>query len=66
MKTLKITIDKLGKPKVEADGFNGVGCVSATKPVLAALTSKDSDVAVEEKSEMHMCSTESEMEMEGL
>ena len=35
---IKITIDKLGKPKIEAIGFNGVGCTEATKPILDALS----------------------------
>lgn len=35
---IKIKIDPLGNPTVEADGFNGVGCEAATKPIEDALS----------------------------
>jgi len=66
MKKLTITIDKLGKTKVEADGFNGQGCMAAAKPVLDALTSSDRNLSVEEKPEMHVCLEESEFETLGV
>lgn len=62
MKKLTITIDKLGKTKVEADGFNGQGCMSAAKPILDALTSSDTNLSIEEKPEMHVCLDETEFE----
>jgi hypothetical protein len=34
---IKVTISPLGKPVVEAEGFNGVGCAAATKPIEDAL-----------------------------
>jgi hypothetical protein len=36
-KKIKITIDPLGKPTVEAIGFNGVGCEAATSNIEKAL-----------------------------
>lgn len=32
MKKLIITIPQFGAPKIEAEGFNGEGCVEASKP----------------------------------
>lgn len=37
MKTIKITVSPLGKPSVEAVGFNGVGCTEATANIEKAL-----------------------------
>lgn len=34
---IKVTISPLGKPVVEAEGFNGAGCAAATKPIEDAL-----------------------------
>lgn len=36
-KKIIVTIDKMGNSKVEADGFNGVGCEAATGPIEQAL-----------------------------
>lgn len=36
-KEIKVTIDGLGNPKVEAIGFNGQGCAQATKGLEEAL-----------------------------
>lgn len=36
-KTIRVSIDPLGNTKVEADGFQGVGCAEATKPIEDAL-----------------------------
>ena len=38
MRQIKIKIDPLGNPVVEAVGFNGVGCEAATKPIEDALS----------------------------
>lgn len=39
-KKIIVTIDgKTGLPKIEADGFNGQGCVAATAPLEALFTS---------------------------
>jgi hypothetical protein len=35
---IKVTISPLGKPVVEAEGFNGQGCAAATKPIEDALS----------------------------
>lgn len=37
MRTIKVTVSPLGKPTVEAVGFNGVGCTEATSSIEAAL-----------------------------
>ena len=64
MKKIKITIDPLGKPKVEVEGFVGGECLEATKKI----TDKFDDGAnmkVEYTSDMYMCSqSDSEMDME--
>lgn len=36
-KRIHVTIDPLGNPKIEAVGFNGVGCAEATKGLEEAL-----------------------------
>ena len=38
MKTISIKIDPLGKPTIEASGFTGEACLSATKPLEDALS----------------------------
>lgn len=40
VKRIKITIDPLGNPTVEAEGFNGMGCEAATKGIEDALAGK--------------------------
>lgn len=56
MKKLKISIDPVGRPTVEAVGFIGGQCKTAAQPILDALrdTSKAEDVSVIEKPELHM------------
>lgn len=34
---IRVTIDPMGNPKVEAEGFAGVGCADATAPIEQAL-----------------------------
>jgi hypothetical protein len=43
-KTIKISISPIGKPTVEAVGFNGVGCQDATKAIETALAGSDAPV----------------------
>lgn len=50
---LKLKIDPLGRPTVEADGFNGIGCEAATAGIEAALSSGDVKVSREIKDEWH-------------
>lgn len=38
MKKIKITIDGLGNPKIEAEGFAGEDCTAATSGLEAALS----------------------------
>lgn len=60
MKQIVITIDKVGRAKVEAVGFAGCGCTEATKGLVTALSSnaKPNEVSVAEKPEIHMIETE--------
>jgi len=37
MKKVKVTIDQMGNPVIEAVGFNGCGCTDATKSIENAL-----------------------------
>jgi hypothetical protein len=64
MKQIIVTIDKVGRPKVEAVGFAGCGCTEATKGIIGALSSnaKPNDVSVVEKPEIHMIETEDQHE----
>lgn len=39
-RSIEVTISPLGKCKVEAKGFDGVGCEDATKPIEDALAGK--------------------------
>ena len=50
-KQIKITIDQLGKPQVEAIGFNGVGCKNATEVIERALASGDGGITTQYKEE---------------
>ena len=38
MKKIAITIDPMGNPKIEAQGFVGASCDAATKPIEDALS----------------------------
>lgn len=39
-KQIKVTIDPMGNPKVEALGFSGTSCEAATAPIEDALAGK--------------------------
>ena len=66
MKKITITIDRVGRPKFEAEGFVGGACLAATKPLLDALSDAKSNVTVEEKPEMYLSSEETQFEEEGV
>ena len=51
MKTITITIDKQGKPTIEANGFSGGDCFKFTKPIEDAL---GAGTVIEEKPEMFL------------
>ena len=51
MKFINVTINPQGLPKIEAEGFQGVGCKAATKPIEDAL-SNGKDNIVEDKPEL--------------
>jgi len=56
-----VTVDALGKPTIEAVGFNGVGCSDATKAIEMALAGGDGEVSRVLKPEWHN-STDTEQE----
>jgi hypothetical protein len=60
MKQIHVTIDKCGRPKIEAIGFEGSSCTQATKGLVDAFTStlNPNDVSIEAKPEMHMIESE--------
>ena len=58
MKTITVTIDKTGKPKIEAHGFMDGACKAATKPLEDALSNGDKEVVVE-KPEMFIAESNS-------
>lgn len=43
MKIIKVSIAPDGKPTIEAEGFQGVGCKAATKPIEDALGNGDKE-----------------------
>lgn len=61
-KKIAVTIDKLGRPSVEAIGFNGVGCTEATKSIEEALAGGNGVEVREFKPEFHNVETEGETE----
>lgn len=61
-KTIKVTIDQLGNPKVEAIGFNGIGCAAATEAIEKALAPGSGGVTREMKPEWHQSEEEGEHE----
>lgn len=61
-KTIKVTIDQLGNPKVEAIGFHGVGCAAATEAIEKALAPGSGGVSREMKPEWHEVETEGQHE----
>lgn len=54
MKTITVTIAPNGKPHVEADGFIGGSCKTATKPILDMLGQKPDNSCEVEKPELHL------------
>ena len=64
MKSIKVTVSKLGSPTIEAIGFNGVGCKKATKNLEDALSDSDIQNNVIEKPEMDNVDMESEDQYE--
>lgn len=57
MKTAKISIDPVGRPTIEMDGFVGGECKHRSKPILDALGVSEAEVRTVEKPEMHMVDT---------
>jgi hypothetical protein len=63
-KRIKVTIDPLGKPTVEAIGFNGIGCAAATKGIEEALAANGGGITKEFKPEWNLDATEGEQAQE--
>lgn len=51
MKTITITIDKQGKPVIEANGFSGEECLIFSKPIEDAL---GAGTVIQQKPEMFL------------
>ena len=67
MAKIYIEIDKIGVPKIKAEGFAGSSCTDATKPILDALTGGDENLAkIEDTEELYNTNTDETLEMEGL
>lgn len=65
-KRVKVTIDQLGQPKVEAIGFYGIGCEAATAPIEKALTGGSGGVERVMKPEWGMAEAQTEEEQNRL
>lgn len=65
-KQIKVTIDPIGNSKVEAIGYNGVGCEAATKNVEEALAGGRGGVERVMKPEWSNPSTEEETNTQGI
>lgn len=52
-KTITVSFDKCGRPKIEAEGFAGCGCTEATQPIVDALSFPEDDPQVIVKPEMY-------------
>lgn len=63
-KRIKVTISPLGKPVVEAIGFNGIGCAAATKGIEDALSAGQGETTREYKPEWQNDATEGEQAQE--
>ncbi len=50
---IKVTIDPVGKVSVEAEGFAGIECQSATQALLDKLQGRDAQLTVTAKPEMY-------------
>jgi hypothetical protein len=55
---IKVKIDPLGNPTVEAVGFNGVGCADATKAIEQALSGNGAPNTRVLKPEWHQMESE--------
>lgn len=58
---IKVTIDRLGNPTIEAEGFIGIGCKEATASLEGKFQGRDAQLDVIEKPEIHMQTPEEEI-----
>lgn len=56
-KQIEITIDQIGRPTVEAKGFQGVGCKAATKGLIDKLSGGTGGAVTVDKPELAMVDT---------
>jgi hypothetical protein len=55
MKKIIVSIDKVGRPTIDAQGFVGGACKEKTSALIRAFTNgKESEVKVVEKDELYM------------
>lgn len=54
MKTITVSIDKVGRPVIAANGFTDASCKAATKPIEDALMREGEAATVEDKAEAHI------------
>jgi hypothetical protein len=59
---ITVTIDKVGRPKIEGHGFVGTACETKMKPIIDAVSSPDGTVEIEAKAELYMQETETAYE----
>lgn len=52
-KRIKVTIDPVGRPTIDAQGFVGTSCQAATKPIEDALAEVGGELVVTEKPELN-------------
>jgi hypothetical protein len=62
MAKIIVTIDLVGRPKVDGDGFVGTECERKMQPIMDALTDAKTAVEVEHKAEFYMQETQTETE----
>lgn len=63
MQKIAVTISALGVAKIDAQGFSGMSCAAATRPIEDALSGKAGDKAM--KPEAYEIDTNSNHETQG-
>jgi len=61
-KQIKISISPIGEVKLLTEGFAGMGCLAAAKPILDALSDHTKPPEIEITGEGYATETESELE----
>jgi hypothetical protein len=63
-KKIHVTIDQMGNPKIEAEGFAGMGCEAATAPIERALAGEGVSMTREMKGEYYASEEAGEQEQQ--